>query len=149
MTDKRRPAEPGDDTVVGYGRPPLNTRFQPGRSGNPNGRPKGSKNFNTLFSEELARPVALTENGKRRRMPKSRALIKQTINKALTNDSKAAALVFDQIRRSEGSTDGPATIDVRRRENRVVMESIVRRIRLGGDISPGIVGPDDDREESK
>jgi hypothetical protein len=74
MTDKRRPADPGDDNV-GYGRPPLNTRFQPGRSGNPKGRPKGSKNFNTLFSEELALPVALTENGKRRRMPKSQALI--------------------------------------------------------------------------
>jgi hypothetical protein len=82
-------------------------------------------------------------------MPKSRALIKQTINKALTNDSKAAALVFELIRRSEGSTDGPALIDVGQRENRVVMESIVRRIRLGGDVSAGIVGPVDDREESK
>jgi DNA modification methylase len=50
---QRRPAEPGDYNV-GYGRPPLNTRFQPGRSGYPNGRRKGSKNFNTLFSEELA-----------------------------------------------------------------------------------------------
>jgi hypothetical protein len=58
-------------------------------------------------------------------------------------------LVLDHIRRSEGSTDGPATIDVRQRENRLVTEGIVRRIRLGGDASPGIVGPDDNREESK
>ncbi len=149
MTDKRRPAEAGDDNVVGYGRPPRHTRFQPGRSGNPKGRPKGSKNFSTLFSEELARPVTLTENGKRRRMPKRQALAKQVINKALTNDPKAAALVIDQIRRSEGSADDPATIDVGQRENRLVMESIVRRIRMAGGASPGTGGPDDDREDSK
>jgi hypothetical protein len=149
MSDERRSAEPGDDNAVGYGRPPRHTRFQPGRSGNPKGRPKGSKNFSTLFSEELAQPVTLTENGKRRRMPKRQALAKQVINKALSNDPKAAALVLDQIRRSEGPADGPAMIDVGQRENRLVMESIVRRIRMAGVDSPGIVGPDDDRGESK
>ena len=40
-------------------------RFQPSRRDNPKGRPKGSKNFSTLFSEELAQLVTLTENGKR------------------------------------------------------------------------------------
>lgn len=34
-----RPWDPG----VGYGRPPRATRFKPGQSGNPNGRPKGAK----------------------------------------------------------------------------------------------------------
>jgi hypothetical protein len=29
---------------VGYGKPPVNSRFRRGRSGNPGGRPKGSKN---------------------------------------------------------------------------------------------------------
>ena len=86
MTDKRRPSPPEADNAVGYGRPPRHTRFQPGRSGNPKGRPKGSKNFSTLFSEELAQPVTLTENGKRRRMPKRQALAKQVINKALSNE---------------------------------------------------------------
>ena len=32
-----------DDGRVGYGRPPVATRFMPGRSGNPRGRPKGAK----------------------------------------------------------------------------------------------------------
>ena len=74
MTDKRHPSAPQADDAVGYGRPPRPTRFQPSRSGNPKGRPKGSKNFSTLFSEELAQPVTLTENGKRRRMPNGRRL---------------------------------------------------------------------------
>ena len=29
---------------VGYGKPPEASRFKPGRSGNPKGRPRGSKN---------------------------------------------------------------------------------------------------------
>ena len=39
------PDDPGEGTSyeVGYGKPPRATRFQPGKSGNPNGRPKGAK----------------------------------------------------------------------------------------------------------
>lgn len=36
-------AQPSD-YEVGYGKPPAETRFKKGQSGNPNGRPKGSRN---------------------------------------------------------------------------------------------------------
>jgi hypothetical protein len=149
MTDKRRSSPPEADNAVGYGRPPRHTRFLPGRSGNPKGRPKGSKNFSTLFSEELARPVTLTENGKRCRMPKRQALAKQLINKALINEPRAAALALDQIRRSEGSTEGPAAIDVNRPENKLVIESIIRRIRMNEDVPSGTDALGDASEEPK
>ena len=35
------------DYEVGRGKPPLHTRFKPGQSGNPKGRPKGVRNFKT------------------------------------------------------------------------------------------------------
>jgi hypothetical protein len=38
---------------VGYGRPPKHTRFRKGQSGNPKGRPKGAKAFNTIVRETL------------------------------------------------------------------------------------------------
>lgn len=38
---------------VGYKRPPVNTRFQPGRSGNPRGRPKTRPSFRAALLAEL------------------------------------------------------------------------------------------------
>ena len=35
--------------AVGWGKPPRHTRFKKGQSGNPKGRPPGSKNMNTLW----------------------------------------------------------------------------------------------------
>jgi hypothetical protein len=38
-------AEDNPIDAVGYRRPPRNRQFKPGQSGNPTGRPKGTKNF--------------------------------------------------------------------------------------------------------
>ncbi len=102
MKDPKRPSSTGGEYTVGYGRPPQHTRFQPSRSGNPKGRPKGSKTLSTLFAEELAQTVTLTENGKRTKVSKRQALVKQAINKALSNDPKAAALVSIKARSRRG-----------------------------------------------
>ena len=42
---------------VGFGRPPRSTRFKPGQSGNPNGRPRGAKNFAIAIGQELVARV--------------------------------------------------------------------------------------------
>jgi hypothetical protein len=42
---------------IGYGKPPKNTRFKPGVSGSRHGRPKGSKNTETLLKQELAATI--------------------------------------------------------------------------------------------
>ena len=133
---------------VGYGRPPKATCFQPGRSGNPRGRPTGSKNFNTVFSEELAQPVALIEQGKRRRIPKKQAIAKQLINKALGNDPKSMALVVGQINRTEAPREARASLAIDLPQNRRVIESIVRRIRMNTEPSSEAAREDTD-EESK
>ena len=45
--------EPIHGEAIGYKRPPKATQFQKGQSGNPRGRPRGSKNLSTLISEAL------------------------------------------------------------------------------------------------
>ncbi|MGE4173791.1 MAG: DUF5681 domain-containing protein [Methylocystis sp.] len=150
MSNRKRSSPRNGEYSVGYGRPPQHTRFRPGRSGNPKGRPKGSKNFHTVFAEELAQSVTLIENGKRKKMPKARALVKQSINKALGNDPRATAIVFDQIRRSEGSGKAPvAVVEAGFRENKLVVESIVRRIRLAAEAEEEMDASPDNGEAPK
>jgi Family of unknown function (DUF5681) len=117
---------------VGYGRPPEATRFKPGQSGNPKGRPKGSKSLTTLFIKELGRPVILKENGKTRRVPKAEAIVKQVINKALGADPKSTIIVLDEMRRLEALADGPhaAAPDISRPADQATLQSIFRRIQL-------------------
>jgi hypothetical protein len=89
---------------VGYRKPPTNTRFQKGRSGNPKGRPKDSKNLATLIDRELDARVLVNENGRHERIPKRRAFVKRLINSALTGDHRAAQMVLQNQGR-EGRVD--------------------------------------------
>ena len=68
----------------GYRQPPVATRFKPGESGNPRGRPKGSRNFDTAIEKELNARLAVTENGKRRTITKRQAVAKQLVHKAIS-----------------------------------------------------------------
>ena len=85
---------------VGYRKPPKPTRFPKGRSGNPKGRPKGSRNLEILINEELDRNVVIQENGKKLHLTKREALAKRIVNAALTGDAKStsALIGMDQAR---------------------------------------------------
>ncbi len=83
---------------VGYAKPPKHTRFTKGRSGNPKGRPTGSKNFATMMIEELTQTVAIVENGKRTKIPKIRAAVRQALNRAMVGDFKALQQIVIMLR---------------------------------------------------
>lgn len=46
---------------IGYGTPPKESRFQPGQSGNPRGRPRGAKNKRPALNEERLKDIILDE----------------------------------------------------------------------------------------
>jgi Family of unknown function (DUF5681) len=82
----------------------------------------------------LAQTVTLTENGKRKKMAKRQARAKQLVNKALSNDPKAAALVLDQIRRSEalGSPAQQAAMNMTEQKICVYRSTSGKRIPVSG-----------------
>jgi hypothetical protein len=79
---------------VGYGKPPEATRFKPGQSGNPRGRPKGSRNLATDLAAELGEQITVREAGRPRRISKQRALIKSLMAKGLQGDVRATAALL-------------------------------------------------------
>ena len=89
-------AENDKDYDVGYGKPPKHTRFPAGRSGNPQGRPKGSAGFETLLVKHLGKIVNVTVDGQPRRTPVMEAVVLSLIRSLLngTPDQKIKLLRF-------------------------------------------------------
>jgi hypothetical protein len=123
---------------VGYRRPPKHTQFPKGRSGNPNGRPKGSKNFGLVIENELNTKIPINENGRRKSITKREAVAKQLVNKAASGDSKAIPILLNEARAREKAGIGLGPDPSQRVEDQQVMSGILERIRrgLGGSIPP-------------
>lgn len=90
-----------DIDETGYGKPPKHTQFRKGTSGNPRGRPKGSRNLATVLAKALREKVVVNENGRRRTMTKLDAAVAQLVNKSASGDLAA----LRQLMALAGSTE--------------------------------------------
>jgi hypothetical protein len=92
-------AEDEHNYKVGPGRPPLNTRFRKGQSGNPGGRHK--KNMPALLADALNETVSVTIDGEQRQITKREAVVHQLVNKSTTADLRATKMLFDMMKDAE------------------------------------------------
>jgi hypothetical protein len=99
------PPEETRDYEVGYGKPPRQTQFKKGQSGNPKGRPGGIKNLSTVLSEALNEPVIVAENGRHRKITKRQAAFKQLVNEAAKGNWRALKLLVDILQDIERRTE--------------------------------------------
>jgi hypothetical protein len=83
-----------EEKKVGYGKPPAATRFKPGQSGNPKGRPKGTLNLKTDLRNELSETIHIREGERSLKVSKQRAMLKSLVAKALKGDARAASVVL-------------------------------------------------------
>jgi hypothetical protein len=74
---------------VGYGKPPLHSRFLPGQSGNPKGRRKGTRNLMTDVRRTLAVPVKMRVGERMRTHSTQEALLMVLREKALRGNERA------------------------------------------------------------
>jgi hypothetical protein len=95
---------------VGYGRPPKHSQFGPGQSGNPAGRPRGSKNrasglplhrFSDVIIEEAYRSITVSENGRSVTMPVAQAFMRSLGVSALKGQARAQKLFADLLAATE------------------------------------------------
>ena len=93
------------DYDIGYGKPPDHSRFKPGRSGNPRGRPKGKRNLRTAILEELNRRVVVREGGKEREVPKWLMALMALNAQAMKGNVRAALAVLEMLRTNQENPD--------------------------------------------
>lgn len=113
---------------VGYGKPPRQTQFQKGTSGNLKGRPKGSKNLANIVLKESRQPVRV--NGPRggRTVSKLEAAVMQLGNKSSQGDLRASRELFTLVQRVEESVTSVASPLSFSELDRQVIESMRRRM---------------------
>jgi hypothetical protein len=91
------------DYEIGYRKPPKATQFQPGRSGNPWGRSKESKNSGTMLQHALNETVLVTDGGIERRITRREAFFKTLVARGL-KEPRFAALLMKAVERHEPVT---------------------------------------------
>src|SRR6266853_730695 len=79
MSRKKEP--PQDSNPVGYGKPPVHTRFRKGKSGNPTGKRRHGEveRAETLIRQELYRLLTVREGEAVKKMPALQAVIRSQI----------------------------------------------------------------------
>jgi hypothetical protein len=86
-----------DKDKVGYGQPPQHSRFQKGRSGNPNGRPKkkkddiGSTAIERLFTDSCGN---ISTNGQYRTITGEEVAYRGLLKKALKGDITVCGMLL-------------------------------------------------------
>ena len=78
------------DYQVGPGKPPLHTRFKKRQSGNSRGR--SPKNLPAGLADALNERFWVTIDGKRRKITKREAIVKQMVNQSASADLRATKI---------------------------------------------------------
>ena len=143
---------PGADPsyAVGFGRPPKQTQFKPGISGNPKGRAPQSRNLKTIVTQVLDEPTPIRKGSRRRHMAAIEALVRMTLARAFQGDLKALAALHGFIRysgygaeRAESGPDFLQGVDLK-----AILEEFLGRA-TSGDSTMADNDPAEDSDPSK
>ncbi len=83
-----------DEYEVGYRKPPKHSRFKKGNSGNPRGKPRGTRNSATLLKQALLASVLVKQNGHQTKTTKLRVIVTRLIHQAMQGDYPSIRLLI-------------------------------------------------------
>ena len=117
------------DYKIGYGKPPVGRRFQKGQSGNPRGPRR--KDLSALLTAALNEPAYAMIDGRRRKITKREAIVKQMVNESAGANLRATKMLFDMLKEVEQKAGGapPAEPAKLTPADREVIEMFVARLR--------------------
>lgn len=122
------------DYEVGYGKPPKESQFARGHSGNPRGRPRGSKNLATLVLKESRQPVRINGPSGARTVSKLQAAIMQLGNKSAQGDLRASREFLTLVQRSEDFAAAGSRGEGVQEADQRTMQNLRRRMSM---LAPG------------
>jgi hypothetical protein len=133
---------------VGYGRPPKETRFRPGQSGNPTGHRKGSKAIGVRLQELINSKVAVTENGRTRRISRLDVMLRQLANDAMRGDQRGLKLLMEFLHRYGAAVEGTVRSEEITSEDLEILSDYLRKTGSSNSDPDGgpSEGEDDDGE---
>lgn len=85
------------DYEIGYKKPPRDTRFRPGQSGNPRGRPRRSRNFANMLEEALHQKVRITKGSDTSRVSAYEAMAYKLVEDALKGGPREVAKLLSFV----------------------------------------------------
>ena len=90
-----------NEQEVGYGKPPMHTRFRKGQSGNPGGRPRGMTAGKATALKEAYRPVNVREGDKVITLPAIQAVLRCQVALAAKGNGPAQRALIEAIQAIE------------------------------------------------
>jgi hypothetical protein len=103
---------PADPDKVGYCKPPKHSQFQKGKSGNPKGRPKGSKDAASIMNEMFLKPLTIIQNGKPSKIPTIAVVLVRLLTLAIKGDHKAMKLALETYAKYIATKDSSSITDL-------------------------------------
>jgi hypothetical protein len=152
MADEKDSRKNGasNDYEVGYGKPPKHTQFKLGKSGNPQGRPKGTKNLKTDLAEELCEKIVVHEGGSSRQISKQRAVVKSLVTRTLKGDARAANTLLSMMMRLLDTGEGaqPEESEGLHADELEILEAFKKRLIQSDEKEPAADATDSEEKPS-
>jgi Family of unknown function (DUF5681) len=116
---------PRPEKTVGYGCPPVATRFKPGQSGNPRGRPKGSKGVDQVLRQALDRRVPDPRRGGRHTVSMLELIVEGLVLAAARRDPRMIRLLVGLVDRyAPSGAPQPASLEIEAKDKDILDEYV-------------------------